>query len=154
MLTRRATTMFLTRAVLLVVTAACGATAGVTGPTTGDFRLVSAQVTSPGGVEFIEVTAALTNTGNTLLRSGGCLRPDLAIDAQAGDSWTALDVLQTSELALCIQAFTLAPGGTQQFTTAFRRAIAADLFPRGVPIRLRVLLQPTGSGPTLPLTIR
>ncbi len=146
-------TVFLTSA-LLVVTAACSATAGVTGPTTGDFRLVNAQLSTSGGVESFEVTAELTNGGSSLLRSGGCLRPDLAIDVQAGGSWTALDVLQTSDLVLCIQAFTLAPGATQQFTTAFRRATAADLFPRGVPIRLRVLLQPAGSGATLPLTIR
>ena len=152
--TRRATTVFLTSALLLVVTAACAATARITGPIDGDFRLLSAQLTTSGGVESLEVTAELTNGGSTLLRSGGCLRPDLAIDVQAGGSWTALDVLQTSELVLCIQAFTLAPGGTQEFTTAFRRATATDRFPRGVPIRLRVLLQPSGSGPTLPLTIR
>ncbi len=154
MLTRRTVRAVLRLTALALLPAACATTPGVTGPSTGDFRLVRAMVTTAANVEMLEVTAELTNTGTTLLRSGGCLRPDLAIDVQAGSGWDALDVVQTSELAVCIQAFTLAPGGTQQFTTAFRRVIAADAFPRSVPIRLRVLLQPSGSGPTLPLTIR
>ena len=153
-MTQRTTATMLALLGLLLGNAGCTTSASVTGPTTGDFRLVSAQVSTSSDIETLEVTAELTNTGLTPLRSGGCLRPDLAIDVQSGGSWAALDVLQTSELILCIQAFTLAAGGTQQFTTAFRRATASDRFPRGVPVRLRVLLQPAGSGPMLPLTIR
>lgn len=139
---------------LLIITAGCSSTTQVTGPTDGAFRLIRAQVSAPAAIEFLEVTAELTNTGTVPLRSGGCLRPDLAMDVQSFEGWTTIDVLQTSELVQCIQAFTLAPGASQQFTTAFRRGKTTDVFPRDTPLRLRVLLQPSGDGPTLPITLR
>ncbi len=139
---------------LALIASGCS-TAGttVTGPSEGTFRLVSAQVTK-SDYEMLEVTARLTNTGTTPLRSGGCLRPDVAIDTQTAGGWSPLDVLQTAELVVCIQAYTLAPGTTGEFTTAFRRAKAADVFPREVPLRLRVVLQSGSEGPVLPITIR
>lgn len=139
--------------IILLVAGCSTAASTVTGPVEGAFRLVSARVT-PGEIEMLEITAELTNTGTVPLRSGGCLRPDLAIDFAAPGGWTALDVLQTGELVLCIQAFALGPGASQQFTTAFRRKQGFDIFPRGVPLRLRVLPIPTGDGPTLPFTIQ
>ncbi len=131
----------------------CSSTTRVTGPADGAFRLIDARLTA-SEIQYLEVTAALTNTGSTPLRSGGCLRPDVAIDVQSLEGWSTIDVLQTSELVQCVQAFTLAPGASQQFTTAFRRAKVSDLFPRDVPLRLRVLLQSGSDGPTLPITLR
>jgi hypothetical protein len=142
-------------ATAMVVMATGCSTAGtsVTGPSDGAFRLISAQITKTE-YEMLEVTLRLTNTGTTPLRSGGCMRPDVAIDAQTAGVWSPIDILQTAELVVCIQAYTLAPGTTGEFTTAFRRAKAADLFPRDTPLRLRVVLQSGAEGPVLPISIR
>jgi hypothetical protein len=137
-----------------VVAGGCSAEGtSVTGPSDGAFRLISAQITKTE-YEMLEVTLRLTNTGTTPLRSGGCMRPDLVIDAQTAGVWSPIDILQTAELVVCIQAYTLAPGTTGEFTTAFRRAKAADLFPRDTPLRLRVVLQSGAEGPVLPISIR
>jgi hypothetical protein len=141
---------------LAIIVSATGCStldSSVTGPTEGAFRLVRAAITR-SDYELLDITAQLTNTGTVPLRGGGCMRPDVAIDVQTAGSWTPLDVLQTSELVLCVQAFTLAPGTTSEFTTSFRRARSEDVFPRDRPLRLRVVLQSGSEGPVLPITIR
>ena len=68
---------------IILLAASCSTAAStVTGPVEGAFRLVSARVT-PGEIEMLDITAELTNAGTVPLRSGGCLRPDLAIDFAA-----------------------------------------------------------------------
>ncbi len=141
-------------AAVLLCVAGCSTGGQVTGPGTSSFRLIRARITAPADAELLELTAALTNTGSTLLRSGGCLRPDLAIDVQTASGWSTLNVVQSAELVQCVQSFTVAPGATQEFTAFFSPQLGAvGAFPRNVPLRARVIPQPGSDGPTLPFTL-
>ncbi len=108
------------------------------------FRILDARQSAPADAWSLIVRGQLTNSGTTPIVSGGCLRPNIAVDSLAGDRWVDLQTRQSEELVVCIRAFTVDPGSTVEFDATFSRASLAA-FPVEVPLRLRVL--PAGDTP-------
>jgi hypothetical protein len=103
--------------------------------------------------QILRVVGALTNNTSTVFRSGGCQRPDIAIDSATANGWVPLGAKQEAELVLCVQAFNVTPGNTQQFQSTFVRSDTAWRFPRGVPLRLRALTITGDDGPTAAIVL-
>jgi hypothetical protein len=112
------------------------------------FRILEARQTAPADAWTLLVRGQLTNNSTEPLVSGGCLRPNIAVDSLAGDRWVDLNTRQSEELVVCIRAFTVDPGSTAEFDATFSRTNFSE-FPAGVPLRLRVMPANDVPGPTV-----
>lgn len=118
------------------------------------FRLLSVNITQPADADVLSLRGELTNTRSTPLVSGGCLRPNLAIDSATATGWAPISTRQSEELIQCVRAFTVDPGTTVPFeATLTPDPAVAGRFPRGVALRLRVIDTTPNDGPVVPLAL-
>jgi hypothetical protein len=116
--------------------------------------VTSARLTNLEGVEYLDVRATLTNRDAVLFESDGCTRPQLVIDSTTSAGWSPLAAAQLQDLALCVRAFNIAPGGSASFESRFVRSNPQHLFPRGVALRLRSRrLNSDADGPATPFML-
>lgn len=117
-----------------------------TEPSGPSMRLLNLTLSS-GAVQSMTMSAVLTNTGPTTMRSDGCMRPAMTVDSLATTGWVPLGVDQLVDLALCVQPYNLTPGATDTIETVFVRKDIATQFPKNVQLRLRVLTLDGEAGP-------
>ena len=123
----------------LLVASLTGCDGGsATEPSALVLRVTSASQSAPADAPTLYIDAELTNTSRSEYTAAGCMRPYLAIDSLAGSTWVPMAASQSEELMTCILGYRVSPGTTGRFTTTFQRTVVG-WFPRGVPLRLRVI---------------
>ncbi len=121
-------------------------------PGVASLLVVDARIVT-GAIDTLRISADLTNGTDTDFARIGCLRPALALDSLAGTQWVPLGVLQPEELIQCVRTFTVKAGTTQRFDAQFTRAVATQKFPRGTPLRVRVISPPAELEPFFSFTL-
>lgn len=114
-------------------------------------RIVEANQSAPADAPYLFLKGEIVNASTKPMRGGGCERPDIAIDSLGTHGWMPMEVNQSAELIICIRAFTVEPGQTAVFQTAFQSR--GGWFPTGKRLRLRVLRQGDAPGPTREFTL-
>lgn len=143
------------RTMLLAATLAMSACEGSPTEANTDgviFRLLSVSVTQPADGDMLVLSGELKNTRIVPLVSGGCTRPNLAIDSATATGWAPIRTRQYEELIQCIRAFTVDPGATVRFEARLTPE-GVGLFPRGPALRLRVIDETPNAGPVVPLVL-
>ncbi len=117
-----------------------------TEPSGPAMRLLNLTLSS-GAVQSLTMSAVLTNSGTTTMRSDGCTQPAMTVDSLATTGWVPLGVNQYVDLALCVQPYNLTPGATDTIETVFVRKVPTAQFPKNIQLRLRVLTLDGEAGP-------